>query len=179
MEFGVGPQAWCDSLTLHGFMYVCHQLSEWVHEFPNGCLFSVLFVGHFVVNLPDACFQPRMYYNGRNTSIQERLQSLGGIYPQQAWCFSGVRERESWQILSGKVFRKYDIDQDNHLDKAWKWVIVMMRILLKMMRMIGKIQENIGWWLQWSFVSCPVLVTQAEWHEYSSSCGLNLGFSMG
>eukprot|EP00913_Durusdinium_trenchii_P004039 g3741.t1 len=40
-----------------------------------------------------------MYYNGQNTSIQERLQSLGGVYPQQ-------------------VFRKYDIDQDNHLDKA-------------------------------------------------------------
>ena len=25
-----------------------------------------------------------MYYNGQNTSIQERLQSLGGVYPQQA-----------------------------------------------------------------------------------------------
>lgn len=40
-----------------------------------------------------------MYYNGRNASIQERLQSLGGTYPQQ-------------------VFRKYDVDQDNHLDKV-------------------------------------------------------------
>lgn len=40
-----------------------------------------------------------MFYNGRPTSITDRLQSLGGTYPQQ-------------------VFRKFDLNQDTLLDKA-------------------------------------------------------------
>ena len=32
----------------------------------------------------DILNRPRMFYNGRPTSITDRLQSLGGTYPQQA-----------------------------------------------------------------------------------------------
>ena len=137
---------------------------------------------------------PRMYYNGRNASSQERLQSLGGTYPQQAGkdfdevsifrmrCTSVLLRTHAgrstyhpvkpWgklpMLLDGhhsrripfwdgwpcdvhdvhhvltmalmvflddfrdemhhdcQVFRKYDVDQDNHLDKAlflFLWLI--------------------------------------------------------
>lgn len=83
-------------------------------EHGHGSIFSTgkASIDQFLLELVDPCHKGLvrfvdfawlhvrlMYYHGRNASIQERLQSLGGTYPQQ-------------------VFRRFDVDQDNHLDKV-------------------------------------------------------------